>query len=140
VYLSPSGEVQLGDDQVTNNVTFARQVISADQKTQAVLRNSLATAAHQAEVQRRAAGQQAAANTQSMNDQARRTRIAVLTAQRDSLQQQLNSLEVQRNGEDFRHTYQRRIIGSTTREQIASVQQQLMDVQTELAALNAAAQ
>jgi len=141
VYLSPSGEVSLRDDQVTNNVTLARQVLAADQSSQAALRNSLAAMARQANLQRQAAAAQSAATnaaaSQSMNGDARRTRIAVLTAQRDALAQQLSGLQSERSGENYRQTYQRHIIASSTNDQIAAVQQQLLEVQSELAALNA---
>lgn len=121
VYQTPAGEAHLRPEQVTNDMTLARQVMTADRNLQAALKASMASqakAAEQAnatEMANLAAAQNAA--TQTAKNDAASLRVATLENERQAIDEKLLVLRQKQSAENYRQNVQGHIIASHTADE-----------------------
>jgi hypothetical protein len=139
VYLTPAGEAHLRPDQMTNNMTLARQILTADRQAQAAIK---ATGAAQAEsvATLQALRSAEAATTQNaameaQNAEALKARISALTIERQALEAKISILQRKQSGENYRAIANGHIIASTTVQESKALIDRRAAVDRELAEL-----
>lgn len=136
VYLTPLGEAQLAQNQVTNIISVARAARDASQAEQAALKRMATPAAvmqrARVEAQKPDANHLAAVK-QMETDQAKRE-LATLAQQKAAIQSQIDALGIKLAKENYNQNIKGRKVLSTTGQQMNTAQSQLQAVEAQIAA------
>lgn len=137
VYLSPQGEVQLRDDQITNDMGFARRVLMASRQAESATQAAVAVASQEANAQQAAAvtGAPNIALPAGMGE--RTAKLAQIRLQMIALQAQVRDIDAQA---PTSHRSSSTIHGGTLSEQRRVIEQQLRDLQTQQSLIMASPQ
>jgi hypothetical protein len=135
VYLTSAGEVELSDDQVTNNITYARQILAADQTAQAALR--AASAAQAPPVENPTATTTASVLSASASGFGKAEKLDQIKKQLIILQSQEANIRAQIQHENSVYHGVNTIHSSDLPNQLRALEQQVRDLNTQRSLLQA---